>query len=281
MRPTERIGLAALLVLSLLLAALRPPGAAPTVLLILAITAASAAVVARVFPATGPIGLVRDAAPYAVMVLTFTYLQPAIEAINPARYDALWAALDEAWFGGLVPAWRGALGRPGPFTDAVYVAYASFYFLPVVVLLAVRIWKGPEAVERASFTVLLGFYLSFVGYFLWPTLGPRLAASQEAALGGGAVSRAVRAFLYASEGTTLDAFPSGHTAMSLLTAHVGTRHFPRAAPLVAVWAAAIVFATVYVHVHYVVDLLAGVALYLLTLALAGPARRWLAGSGAR
>ncbi len=45
-------------------------------------------------------------------------------------------------------------------------------------------------------------------------------------LGGGAVSQAVRSFLRAAEGTTLDAFPSGHAAISMLAAHVGTRLFP-------------------------------------------------------
>lgn len=278
MRPSERIGLVALLVLSLLLAALRPPGAG-RVLLVLAITAAAAALSARLGGRGGVLGLWRDAAPYAVMVVMFSHLQPAIEALNPARYDAALAGLDQRWFGGLIGAWRGALGRPAVFTDAVYLAYVSFYLLPVVVLLAVRSGKGREAMELDSFTVLLGFYLSFVGYFLWPTSGPRLPAAEEAVLGGGAVSRAVRAFLHASEGTTLDAFPSGHTALSLLTAHVGIRRFPKGTVPLLAWAAAIVFATIYVQAHYVVDLLAGVGLYLVALALAMPARRWLGGAG--
>jgi membrane-associated phospholipid phosphatase len=279
MRPSERLGLMALLILSLILAALRPPGAG-SVLLVLAVTAAAAVLLCRA-PDAGLPGLARDAAPYAVMVVIFTHLQPAIEAINPARYDAYLAGLDQRWLGDVVRAWRGAMGRPTAFTDTVYLAYASFYFLPVVVLLAVRTFRRGDAMERASFTILLGFYLSFVGYFLWPTSGPRQPSSEEAALGGEAVSRAVRAFLNASEGTTLDAFPSGHTAMSLLTAHVGIRHFPRAALPIAAWAAAVVFATVYVQVHYAVDVLAGALLYLLTLALTSPVHRWLGGDGGR
>lgn len=278
MRPSERIGLVALLVLSLLLAVLRPAGAG-RVLLVLAITAAAAALSVRLGARDGLLGLWRDAAPYAVMVVVFTQLQPAIEALNPARYDAFLAGLDQRWFGGLLRAWRGALGRPAALTDALYLVYVSFYLLPVVVLLAVRTWRGREAMERDSFAVLLGFYLSYVGYFLWPTSGPRLPAAEEAVLGGGAISAAVRAFLHASEGTTLDAFPSGHTAMSLLAAHVGIRRFPRGTVPLLAWAAAIVFATVYVQVHYVVDLLGGVGLYLVALALAVPARRWLGGAG--
>lgn len=274
MRASERIGLLALLVLSLLLAALRPPGAG-RVLLLLAVAAAAAAAAVRLGERGGLAGLVRDVMPFAVMVLLFTQLQPAIEAINPVRYDALLADLDRRWLDGLVPAWRGALGRPSVFTDGIYVVYVSFYFLPVVVLMAVRTWRGREAMERNSFVVLLGFYLSYVGYFLWPAAGPRPTAAEELALGGGAVSQAVRAFLHASEGTTLDAFPSGHTAMSLLTTHLGAKVFPRAAVPLLLWTGGIVFATVYVQAHYAVDLAAGALLYLATLWLARPARRWL------
>lgn len=280
MRPSERIGIVALLVLSLLLAALRPAGAGWT-LLLLAETAAAAALSVHLGGRGGVPGLIRDAMPFAVMVVLFMHLQPAIEAVNAGRYDALLAELDRRWLGELVPAWRGALGRPSAFTDAAYVVYVSFYLLPVVVLLAARTWRGRVIMERGSFTVLLGFYLSFVGYFLWPTSGPRLPAADEAVLGGGAVSRAVRAFLHASEGTTLDAFPSGHTALSLLTAHVGARLFPRAALLLFAWAGGIIFATVYVQAHYAVDLAAGALLYPLALWLAAPARRCLGGGEPR
>lgn len=276
MRPSERLGALAILCLSLLLAVLRPAGA-PGSLAALGVALAATVALARLAGKGGPSGLVRDAAPYAVVLLVFSLLQPAIEAVNPARYDALLAGLDQRWLGGLVRAWCGALGRPDALTDAAYLAYASFYFLPVVVLSAARARRAAGTFERASFTVLLGFYLSFVGYFCTPTLGPRLPRSQEALLGGGIVSQAVRDFLHAAEATTLDGFPSGHAAISLVAAHLGARLFPRAAwPLLA-WAAAVVFATVYIQAHYVVDVLAGVLLYGLTLGLAPRARRCLGG----
>jgi membrane-associated phospholipid phosphatase len=94
---------------------------------------------------------------------------------------------------------------------------------------------------------------------------PRTA--EAGVLGGGLVSEAVRDFLAPSEATTLDAFPSGHTALSILAAVLGARLFPRAAPWLTAWAAAIVTATVYVQVHYVVDAVAGAALAALTFAL--------------
>lgn len=220
--------------------------------------------------------LLRDFLPVAEILLVFLLLQPLVTILNPHRWDAALAAFDRRWFNGLATAWHGAFGRPGGFTDLVYLAYASFYMLPIAVGTLARVRLGPERFEEIVFAILLGFYLSFLGYFLWPAEGPRVPeALASAQLGGGAVSHAIRAFLRGAETTTLDAFPSGHTALSLLPAALATRAFPRLAPLLWLWALAITFATVYIGVHYVADVAAGLLLAGLALFLARPLSRWL------
>jgi len=220
--------------------------------------------------------MLRDFLPVLVVLLVFLLLQPLVVAVNPRRWDAALAALDGRWFRVLAAAWHGAFGRPAVFTDLAYLAYASFYLLPLAVGVLARLRLGPEGFEQVVFAILLGFYLSFLGYFLWPAEGPRVPeALASAELGGGAISQAVRAFLHGAESTTLDAFPSGHTALSVLPAVLATRFFPRLAPLVWAWALAIVFATVYIGVHYVVDVAAGFFLAGFTLALAPWLSRWI------
>jgi hypothetical protein len=110
----------------------------------------------------GAPGLVRDFFPVLVVLAVFSILQPVIEASNPRRYDALFAAADARWLGPLVEAWRAAFGRARLFTDAVYVVYASYYLYPVAICGAAR-RRGPASLERAIFPLLLAYYLSFVG----------------------------------------------------------------------------------------------------------------------
>jgi membrane-associated phospholipid phosphatase len=223
---------------------------------------------------------VRDFVPVVVVLVVFLLLNPLVAALNPRRWDVVLAALDQRQFSQVAALWRGAFGRPAAFTDLAYLAYASFYFLPLTTAVLTRLRLGPERFERMTFTLLLGFYLSFLGYFLWPAEGPRVPQALESAqLGGGVVSGAIRAFLHGAESTTLDAFPSGHTALSLLPALLATRSLPRLAPLLWAWALAIVFATVYISAHYVVDVLAGLVLAGLTLALAAPLARLLGSTG--
>lgn len=85
----------------------------------------------------------RDFLPILVVLLVFLLLQPLVVAVNPHRWDAALAAADGCWFGRLAAAWRGAFGRPGAFTDLVYLAYASFYFLPITVAVLARLRLAP------------------------------------------------------------------------------------------------------------------------------------------
>jgi membrane-associated phospholipid phosphatase len=276
-RPSERLTALALLALSAVAALTGAPGAGARLLAVAAMLA-TVLVLARTGARAGPLGAARDFFGIAVVVLVYLLLQPIIEVANPVRCDAALAAFDGRWLAPLARAWRGALGRPALLTDLTYAVYCSFYLLPISVALATRLRRGAEALEPVRFAILLGFYLSYVGYFLWPTSGPRIPEAEEAlVLGGGAVSVAVRAFLRNAEATTLDAFPSGHTAHSLVAAVLGGRLFPRAAPALLAWAAGVIFATVYISVHYVADVLAGLVLAGLTLWLAPHAARWLGG----
>lgn len=274
MRPSERLTAAYLAALSAAALAAKPP-AATSAAAYLALAAATA-LLARAAPSSRAGAFVRDLFPVAVVVLVFMLLEPVILGLNPRRWDAFFAGVDARWFPAVVLGWRNAFGRAPLVTDALYAVYVSYYALPVLVALLAR-RRGPAALEGAVLALLAAFYVSFLGYLLFPTSGPRLSPADEARLlGGGAVSDAVRAFLHVAERTRLDAFPSGHTAVSLAAAAIGARLAPRHAAALLAWAGAIVFSTVYVHVHYVVDVVAGAALAAAALAGAPALGRALA-----
>jgi membrane-associated phospholipid phosphatase len=257
MRGSERLTAAFLLALSLAAAVGRPPGHLWLPLAFGALAGATVLLARRGSRGTGW-ALARDLFPAAVVLATFSLLQPVIVALVPWRLDAALTAVDDRWLGPLVAAWRGLLGRPPALTDAVYLLYLSFYFLPLAAAFAARVRLGEAAFERAVFAVLATFYASWVGYFLLPAEGPRLPqALEDAVIGGGTLSVLSRAFLRAAEGTTLDAFPSGHTAVSLVAAAVAPATSRLSRCCWWGWALGVVFATVYVHVHYAADVLAG------------------------
>jgi membrane-associated phospholipid phosphatase len=222
--------------------------------------------------------VVHDFFPVLCVPSMFNLAGPIIAVTNPARGDRRLAALDRELFGGVPSAWFNLLGRPSWLTDAASVAYVSYLVVPVVMAVALYAAGRRSDFEHFVFTVLTAFLLSYVGYFILPTTGPRVAVEDEpAVLGGGPLSAAARAFLRRVEGNQLDAFPSGHAALSLVYLVFGWRFFPRWRVAVVLAVAAIVFSTVYLSLHYVVDLVAGALLAALLPVVVPVLRGALAG----
>ncbi len=233
--------------------------------LVMGLVALALAIVATARWATrSAIGrVVHDFFPIAGMITIFSLAGPVIGAANPTRWDASFATLDVRLFGAFPAAWFGALGRPAWLVDAASVAYVSYYVVPVAMAVALYASGRRGDFDELVFVVVATFLVSYATYFLAPTSGPRVPASAEAAvLGGGAISAVVRAFLRIAEYNQLDAFPSGHTTVSLVCLVLGWRMLPRWRPALVLVVAAIVFSTVYLSLHYVVDLVGGVLLAL-------------------
>ena len=215
-------------------------------------------VASAVLPVRHPLWhAVHDFSPVLVIPVTFDTLGPIIDCASPGRWDTTFSDLDSRLFGELPRLWRGVLGRPSWFVDLNSVVYVSYYLIPVVVAVVLYRRHAPGEFRRVVFTLTLTFYASYVGYFMFPTVGPRVPPAAESLLIGGTLSEGVRMFVEFAERTRTDAFPSGHTAIALVCLFfawsTSGRLFVVLLPLVA----GIVFSTVYLHYHYVIDVLAG------------------------
>lgn len=271
----DRLLLAFLLALALVTAACVPsPG------FLLAAIAAMAASILALAHWRGRSPFLRTAHAFIaipVLAALVNAVGPAIEHLNPRRYDRALAAIDARFFGPLATAWTHAGGRPDWLTDAASIAYASYYVLPIACVAV--LWKQGRLAEfeRLVFSVTVVLLVSYAAYFIAPAAGPRVPQyDAQAQLGGGAASAALRAFLRGCERNELDAFPSGHTATSLVFLFQAWPMFRRQRFLLAATVAAIVFSTVYLSLHYVVDVVAGAALAaLVVIALRRLARSWV------
>ena len=223
--------------------------------------------------------------PLPIVVTIFNVAGPLIGVLNPLRFDATMAAVDVSWFGPLVPAWRNLLGRPNWLTDAASLAYVSYYFIPFGMCIALWVQRRWRDFDDLGFALITTLLLTYVGYFLVPTTGPRVPHELELqVLGGGTFSARVRDFLRAAEVNQLDAFPSGHTALSLVYLGYGWRLFPswKVRLPVTVSVVGIIFATVYLSLHYAIDLVAGAILALaVPLAIRGLRRIFGEGGAAQ
>ncbi|HYA87093.1 MAG TPA: phosphatase PAP2 family protein [Nitrospirota bacterium] len=200
----------------------------------------------------------------------FNSLGVLIAGIHSTTFDASLIAVDHALFGVHPTVWIEWLISPA-LSALLQFAYISYYFIPLslgIVLIA----RGRfEEFEEALFGILLCFYLSYVGYLLVPAIGPRFTLNhlQTESLQASPFIEKIQDLLNSLEKNKTDAFPSGHTAVSLMSLYYAWRKrekilFAGLIPVVT----GLIISTVYLRYHYVIDVIAGIALTILTVYLA-------------
>lgn len=215
--------------------------------------------------------------PVAVIPLVYESLGTLIPALRGPSRDAWLVAADRAIFHADPTVWLERFVWP-PVTDLLLLAYSTYYFFPIVV--GAVLWrKDPAIARRFIFCLTFTFFLSYAGYFVVPAKGPRvaLAAGQSVTLEVTPVSRAISTRLNELEHTKDDAFPSGHTMVTvfcLLVAYRESRKLFRAWLPIAIL---LVVSTVYCRFHYVVDVIAGLALAFLALPVGERLYAWAQG----
>jgi len=201
---------------------------------------------------------------YLLPVIPVLYLDIChlVYLINPPDADQLLIRLDRLAFAGRDPTVLLEAVTFPHLTEVLQIVYGSFYFLPFSLCLALYLRGEREAFKTASTLILFGFYLSFIGYFLVPAIGPRhtLSDLQNLPLSGLWTFEALRGLLDVFPFPPRDCFPSGHTLVSVLTLSLAYRYLRHRFGLYLGWSSLLIFSTVYLRYHYVADVIAAVAL---------------------
>ncbi len=148
------------------------------------------------------------------------------------------------------------------FTDIMSLVYLSYYFIPVVLVTVLYLKDRRAEFERSIFILGFGYYVSFIGYILFPAIGPRYTMIHlySITLEGSLITDFVRDTLNALELNRRDCMPSGHTQMALIVLYLAHRYEKFLFYLLFPIVCALILSTIYLRYHYVIDLMVGVAL---------------------
>jgi membrane-associated phospholipid phosphatase len=216
-----------------------------------------------------------------VLLIPITYkeLGYLIPRIHPRDFDTALAAIDYRLLGVHPTIWLERFTWP-VLTEVLQLTYSTYYFLPII--LGAVLWRR-RTLEFYFwvFVIVLGFYVSYVGYISVPAIGPRflteIAQAQTMPLTGVWLFATVRETLDRAEGITRDCFPSGHTELTLLVLYY-SRLFDRR---VFWWlfpiGTGVIISTVYLRYHYLIDVLAGAVVAIVIIVIAKPLYRTLGG----
>ncbi len=204
---------------------------------------------------------IREILPFAILLNIFQSLGPIITTLRPITYDHFLIASDHAILGDRLSTALWSSHLPWPITDTLTLAYTSFYFLPFALYVWMAAHRHPER-QWVITAIFSTFLVSYIGYFLFPALGPRatVAASYYQTLPAGLIGGPVRHLLDILENTKVDAFPSGHTMVTLLTLYFVQRYRPSWLWFYIPCSAFLIAATMLLAYHYVTDVLIGTLL---------------------
>jgi membrane-associated phospholipid phosphatase len=154
-----------------------------------------------------------------------------------------------------------------PWLDEyLQLAYMSYYFIPIITGAALYNLQGDDTFEpresfrRAVVVFLVTFYLSYLGYLLVPAVGPRFTLHYTKELNGVLLTPYLKRLINILEPTHHDCFPSGHTAISVVALLIAFRYRRRVFWWLLPVVCSLIVSTVYHRYHYVIDVIAGVAL---------------------
>lgn len=183
----------------------------------------------------------------------------------------------EQWLFGMQPGLELMLRFPARWlAEVLYLAYCSFYFMIAGIGLALLL---RDRRQFAHFISVVSFvlYVCYALYIFLPVVGPRIvnlnlpgvSLPQEVLPAANydppeSVQRAVffqlMGWVYHNFETAGAAFPSSHVTVAICTLYFSFRYLPRIRHVHLVTTILLCVSTVYGRYHYVVDVVAGVAL---------------------
>ena len=214
-----------------------------------------------------------------LILITFKQIYFINKPIHGQDYDQILIEIDR-WIFGVDPTIAlYSIANP-VLTELLQIVYGTFFFLPVILGIDLLLKDRMKDFHFEAFLVVFGFFLSYIGYILVPAIGPRFTLHDfdmtNVELPGLFLTNYLRDIVNTGEsippGTPnpaevvqRDVFPSGHTQMTLIVMYLAYKFKTKSRYFIIPNGALLVFSTVYLRYHYVIDVFAGILFMIYTI----------------
>ncbi len=203
---------------------------------------------------------------YGTVQLSYFFLTGLLPIVNTSTLDVELYELDMALFG-VEPAMAMDSWVNSITTEWFAFFYFSYFFLLALHVIPILLFsRSRRLLAEFAFGMLTVFCVGHIVYMLVPGYGPYKAMADhfENAFPSGLWLDMVLKTVE-SGGAQMDIFPSLHTACPTFLALFSYRHrhrlpFRYSWPIVTLFAANIIIATMFLRWHYLIDVVAGLAL---------------------
>ena len=225
------------------------------------------------------VALFRDWYLVPCILLIYTQTSSINHSIHQRDYDDILIAIDRFIFQGDPTQWIYQFSHP-LITEILQIAYSSYYLFFVALFFELYRRNDRNDFDSGAMLIVYGFYLSYIGYLLLPAIGPRFTLhnffSIETELPGIFLTEYLRAIVDSGGGIPAgvpnpidfvhrDAFPSGHTQLTLAAMYVAFTTKTKIRWWLFVAGSLLIISTIYMRYHYVTDVIVGVAFFFFTV----------------
>ena len=221
--------------------------------------------------------VVRDFVPFLIALVFYETLHDLTPLIRHDVVDAALIAVDRRLLHVDAAVWMGQFGTPW-LTRVMVFCYLSYFFAPAI-LAALIYWSDRRQLFRDFLVSLcVTTLLGYTGYLLVPAVGPYIFQADlfpQRLPGGGLESQSsVISTIDALKGYARDCFPSLHTAHTTVVLTFAWRWSRVAFALYLPIALGLYVSTIYLRMHYAVDVAAGFAVAALAITIGPRLERW-------
>lgn len=211
--------------------------------------------------------LMRVLVVYFSAVVGYELAYHLIENYHKVNWDVHMITIDDVLFGGQPSVWAQSIHHPW-LTEYLQIIYVFYYLVPMVVitwLLKDRAWDKLLILTLAGI-VALHFNQAF--YPIVPVRSPCVVAispgyehliSYDFELQGLWFTDSIREYLFNVTKMRHDCFPSGHTMLTSTICMLTWRLHRKAFWTILPMTVSIVFSTIYLRYHYLIDVVLGLA----------------------
>lgn len=201
---------------------------------------------------------------YIPIVLGFFYeqIEGYILGIHGMYLDHLIIEFEMALFGFHPSVWLERFVSP-PLTEIMNISYNSYYWIGPILGFSLYFRREFIAFRRTVFSIVTAFFISYLGFYLFPVVGPRYMLSDlyKGPLEGYVVT-ALQDFIMEVGDIYGGCMPSSHVAVALVVLLLAWVYRKRMAAWMTPFVIMLFISTVYNRYHYVSDVVAGVAVGL-------------------
>jgi membrane-associated phospholipid phosphatase len=206
--------------------------------------------------------------PVALTPILYLELAPLNQLHVSGYFDAAVMHWEELVFGSqLAMVFSERIGHLW-FSEMLHIGYFSYYFIVPGAAATAFLLKGPRALERASFTIALAFFMCYLCFSVFPVAGPRYDFPTIAGDGPSGPTFGLVHTILESGSSKGTAFPSSHVAATMSAWFATGRESKRVFWIMAPFAVSLTLGTVYGRFHYGIDatvgLVVAISAYLAT-----------------